>query len=347
MGMRGAPIVIFGLLLAATMTGCATEKKKEEVNLFWPLPPDPPRIKYVKSFSDSKEVLPPKGFFKKAISFFFGEDEKPKLIHPYGLSVGAQGKIFITDTELQVVHLFDYSAQVYRQFFRIPGGRLTSPVGIAVDSEHNLYVSDSELGRIFQYKTSGAFVKVWETPFKRPTGIAIDQERKVLYVVDTAEHHVLVFNLNGEKVSEFGKRGDGEGEFNFPTHIAVNPGNGDVYVSDSMNFRIEQFTSQGKFIKQIGSSGYHIGNFSKLKGIAVDSRGLIYAVDGLYDTVQIFNEKGEFLLNFGKAGNHEGEFWLPAGIAVFQDSIYVADSYNQRVQVFQLIDPSDPNGVLK
>jgi hypothetical protein len=49
-------------------------------------------------------------------------------------------------------------------------------------------------------------------------------------------------------------------------------------------------------------------------------------------------------MNFGKAGNHEGEFWLPGGIAVSGGTIYVADSYNKRVQVFQLIDVSNVNG---
>jgi DNA-binding beta-propeller fold protein YncE len=111
-----------------------------------------------------------------------------------------------------------------------------------------------------------------------------------------------------------------------------------------MNFRIEQFSPAGKFIRQIGSSGSHVGNFSKLKGIAVDERGIIYAVDGLYDTVEMFNSEGKFLMNFGKAGNHEGEFWLPGGIAVSGGTIYVADSYNKRVQVFQLIDVSNVNG---
>lgn len=331
--------------MVVALVGCATEKKKEEVNLSWPLPPDPPRVKYLKSISDAKEVLPPKSFFKKAVSFLFGEEAEPHLVRPYGLFIGTQDKIWIADPELQVVHLFDFHTHHYRQFFKIPGGRLKSPIGVVADSEDNIYVTDSELGHLFQYSLSGGFVKMWESRFTRPTGLSIDLRRKVLYLVDTGEHHILAFNLKGEKLFEFGKRGDGDGEFNFPTHIAVSPVNGDLFISDSMNFRIEQFTSEGKFIRHIGSAGSLIGSFSKLKGISVDSRGIIYTVDGLYDTVQMFNDKGEFLMNFGKAGNHEGEFWLPTGIATSGETIYVADSYNQRVELFQLINASDPEGV--
>ena len=243
-----------------------------------------------------------------------------------------------------MVHLFDFSEKKYRQIFKISGERLRNPIGIAVDSENNIYVSDSELKRVFQFNSGGLFLKAWETPFTRPTGVAFDKQRNVLYVVDTAEHHVIAFNLRGEKLFEFGKRGVGEGEFNYPTQIAVSPVNGDIFVADVMNFRIEQFTSDGKFIRQIGSAGSRIGSFSKIKGISVDSRGIIYAVDGLYDTVEMFNQQGELLMNFGRAGNHEGEFWLPGGIAVSQDMIYVADSYNKRVQVFQLINASDSAG---
>ena len=346
MGMKMTFLSILSFFIVINLVGCATEKK-EVVNITWPLPPDPPRVRYVKSIAEAREVLPPRSFFKKAVSFLFGEAESPRLMHPYGLFIGNPEKIFVTDTELQVVHLFDFSNKTYRQIFKVPGGGLRSPIGVVMDSEGNVYISDSELGRIFQYNAAGIFSKTWSIQFTRPTGISINFKRMILYVVDTAEHHIVALNLKGEKLFEFGKRGAGEGEFNFPTHIAVSPVNGDVYVADSMNFRIEQFSPEGKFIKQIGSSGSRIGSFSKLKGISVDLRGIIYAVDGLYDTVQMFNSKGEFLMNFGKAGSKEGEFWLPAGIAVDQDLIYVADSYNKRIQLFQLIDASQPNGASK
>lgn len=337
-------LTLSSLLVAVSLAGCATEKKKEAVNISWPLPPDPPRVRYIRSIVDAKEVLPPKGFFKRAVSFLFGEEISPRLIRPYGLFVENQEKIWVTDMELQVVHLFDYSEKKYRQIFKLSAERLRSPVGIAVDAEKMTYVTDSELRRVFQFGSGGQFVKAWETLFLRPTGIAIDRQRKVLYVVDTGAHHVGAYSLKGEKLFEFGKRGEGEGEFNFPTHVAVHPVTGDIYVADSMNFRIERFTPDGKFIRHLGSAGERVGSFSKLKGISVDTHGIVYAVDGLYDTVEMFNDKGEFLMNFGRAGNHEGEFWLPGGIAVSQDQIYVSDSYNQRVQVFQLINAAEADG---
>ena len=59
-------------------------------------------------------------------------------------------------------------------------------------------------------------------------------------------------------------------------------------------------------------------------------------VDGLFDNIQIFDRSGRLLLNWGEAGTEAGEFWLPNGIVISPENrIYVADTYNRRIQVFQ------------
>ena len=56
-------------------------------------------------------------------------------------------------------------------------------------------------------------------------------------------------------------------------------------------------------------------------------------------------EKAGSCSNLGSAGSEEGSFWLPAGIAADeQDRIYVADTYNHRVQVFQFLGEPAENG---
>ena len=74
------------------------------------------------------------------------------------------------------------------------------------------------------------------------------------------------------------------------------------------------------------------------KGVAVDNAGVIYVVDGLFDNIQLFNGKGDFLLTVGGRGNGHGEFWLPSGIFLDDhDKLYVCDTYNKRLQVFQIM----------
>ena len=70
-------------------------------------------------------------------------------------------------------------------------------------------------------------------------------------------------------------------------------------------------------------------------------RDSLYVVDALFDGVQIFDREGALLLGFGSGGRAPGEFWLPTGAFIDpRDQIYVADSYNQRVQVFELVGRS-------
>jgi hypothetical protein len=42
-------------------------------------------------------------------------------------------------------------------------------------------------------------------------------------------------------------------------------------------------------------------------------------------------------LAFGHKGGQAGEFLMPTGVTIFDDRIYVADSLNRRVQVFQYV----------
>jgi hypothetical protein len=72
--------------------------------------------------------------------------------------------------------------------------------------------------------------------------------------------------------------------------------------------------------------------------VATDSFGHIYIVDAHFNALQIFDQTGAFLLSLGALGRDRGEFWLPAGIFIDEDDhIYVADSYNRRVQVFRYV----------
>jgi DNA-binding beta-propeller fold protein YncE len=46
-------------------------------------------------------------------------------------------------------------------------------------------------------------------------------------------------------------------------------------------------------------------------------------------------------LAIGQEGSGLGEFWLPAGVYIDDNNrIYVADSFNKRIQVFELLEVS-------
>lgn len=324
------------------LIACAEAPVEKRPTIFWPEPPDPPKITFVQNLTQPKDVGVKPSWFMRVIHFLFGEKEPPYLIRPSGVTVDEEGGVYIGDTGLQAVHYFNAKNHEYRQYFRLPEpyGRLKNPIGVAVDGSKRLYVADADFNRVFVYDPEGESVRVIgrDEEMERISGIAVDRSRERLYVVDTMGHRVLVYNFMGEKKGEIGKRGTGNGELNYPTYAAVDEA-GRLYISDSLNFRVQVFDSDGEFQSQIGSLGATLGQFSRPKGIAVDRANHLYVVDTLYDNVQIFNSSGELLLHFGRSGIEPGFFWLPAGIAVDREGkIYVADSYNQRVQVFQLLE---------
>jgi sugar lactone lactonase YvrE len=74
----------------------------------------------------------------------------------------------------------------------------------------------------------------------------------------------------------------------------------------------------------------------------VDSEGHIWVSDGVRNSVQIFDRAGKLLLIFGRNGIGAGEFDVPAGLYLdSKDRLYVADSYNYRVQMFQYLQETN------
>jgi sugar lactone lactonase YvrE len=69
--------------------------------------------------------------------------------------------------------------------------------------------------------------------------------------------------------------------------------------------------------------------------VGIDSENHIYVVDSELGLVQVFDRRGRLLYRFGN-GTNFGRFLLPAGLCIDRhDRVYLVDSYNRRVQVFQ------------
>ncbi len=90
----------------------------------------------------------------------------------------------------------------------------------------------------------------------------------------------------------------------------------------------------GDFIAQIGSSGAGAGQLDAPSGAAVDSAGNVYVTDTANARVEVFSRDGQFLRAWGSLGSANGQLDGPTGIAVCEPTVFVADTNNNRVQVF-------------
>lgn len=308
-------------------------------SLVWPPPPEKPRIQYLYSISKPEDIGISQSFFEKMLGIIRGEKPPRQMVRPHGIYYGRNEVLYVTDPGSQLVHIFDIKNRRYEQIKKYGKKNLLSPIGVVMDEAGLLYVSDSILKRVFVFGPKGESIREigGEDWFTRPTGIAIHPLLRRLYVVDTIGHSIQAFDLKGNFLFSFGKRGKEKGEFNFPTSLWIDQ-KGNLYVNDSLNFRIQIFEPDGKFLHLLGKHGDGMGEFSNPKGIALDTEGHIYVTDAIFDAIQIFDKEGRLLLYFGEAGQGPGKFWIPSSIFIDQKNrIFVSDSYNQRVQVFKFL----------
>lgn len=196
------------------------------------------------------------------------------------------------------------------------------------------------------------FAFTWGEPgdgpgqFDAPEGVAVDSTGRV-FVADTNNHRVQVFDPDGEFIGQWGSFCDlesnegcesetGHGQFNAPEGIAYSPVTGVVYVTDSGNGRIQVFEPNGSFRFAWGGSGSEAGQFNLPVGVTVDGSGRVYVADVLNHRVQVFNPVGDFVRQWGSEGSGTGRFRFPADVAFHDRRVYVTDNGNHRVQVFSM-----------
>lgn len=324
-------------VLAGSATGplLAAKPATNAPALVWPAPPDQPRIAYVRSLQGPPDFGIQRSVWGKFAHWLTGSTPaNGQFIKPFGLAFDEQDNLCFTDTGANTVSYFDRSQKKLHRWEQVGEIRFASPVAVAKRGPV-IYVADSARGSVIRFDEQGKLLTEIKAGLQRPAGLTLVSNR--LFVVDSQAQAVLMFDLQGLPLGQFGARGTGDGEFNFPTHIGADAA-GHLFVVDSMNGRIQVFDFQGRFLRKMGSLGDVPGRFSRPKGVAIDRHGNLYVLDASFDNVQLFDEQGRLLMALGQPGDQPGEFWLPNGIAInAANEIFIADSYNRRIQVFKLI----------
>ena len=371
---RGAGILMLVLLLAGALvvpTAVRADKKKKPdaapqpaaaqkpqfdiSKLVWPSPPSIARVRYLNYFAGMKFDTSPEATKQKQGWMDRLAGTKPQedkvnvknfpfqLIGPYGIAFDSKGLVYVADQRVGAIFIFNTETrdvQLIRNGFEAHFGWIN---GLAIDDDDRIFVSDAKLHRVLVFNTKHEVEAQITDKLIDPVGLAIDTENRLLYVVDTQQDQVIVFD--SDSLKELRRIGTGgknhwlttPGDFGGPQGIALDK-DGNVYVTDTMNNRVEIFDAEGKFISLFGRHCDGPGCFARPKGIAVDADGHIWVADEMNDTLQAFNTEGQLLTYLGGHGHYPGQFEALVGVAIDkQNRIFTTEQYPGRMQMFRYV----------
>ena len=159
-----------------------------------------------------------------------------------------------------------------------------------------------------------------------PVDVLASKLNNYLYVSDNDNHKIKVYNQSGAFEFEWGKFGEGPGEFRYPGILAINEYN-EVFVVDVLNTRVQKFDPFGNFIAEIGSWGVLPGKLFRPKGVAVDKKNRVFVTDSYMGVIQVFSDLGRFIGVICE-NNKNMKFVTPVGIII--------DNKRERLQVVEM-----------
>jgi sugar lactone lactonase YvrE len=239
-----------------------------------------------------------------AVFVFDPETRKAELIknkeHAHfmriiGLAMDDNDRLFVSDPGLKHILVFDAT---HKAEDVITDG-MTEPANMTIDKENRLlYVSDIAQDQVLVYDADTLKLKrkmgttghnhELTTPgdFAKPSGLALDEDGN-LYVCDTLNNRIEVFDADGKFISTYGKNGDGPGYFARPKGVAIDS-DGHIWVADGMQDRVQVFTKDWQLCITFGGHGLMPGQFQGLVSIFADSKNRVFTSEIYPGRVQQF-----------------------------------------------------------
>jgi sugar lactone lactonase YvrE len=274
----------------------------------------------------------------------YGPSAAEQMKSPSSVAVGPNGDIYVTDPTRSRVLVFSADGtpkgMLKSETPSIHTGSFVRPEAIDVAENGDIFIADSQAKKVIVFNRNKEFVR--EYP--------VDQMARGVYVADSKVYvldvgKVIVFDLEGKRISEFGTRGKAPGQIDAYQGIVAKDGT--IFIADSYNKRIQAFDESGTLVwarpgtettATGGDSGWDLP-----QDLTFNGRGELVVVDAFaFDLTVVDPKTGSRLKSYGTFGRADGEFFYPTSVAydARRDWFVVADTQNNRVQVVRMPDSS-------
>jgi hypothetical protein len=197
------------------------------------------------------------------------------------------------------------------------------------------YLTTFSSAKDFEKKKSKFFKFIVGEKEERPRqqirkAYGVDIYDGIIYVCDIGAGVVVTINLKTRKFGYLGEKGSGK--LLKPFNLFIDREKKLVYVADINRRQVICFTLNGKALQFYGTKG----QFSK--PVDVDHYGdKLFVCDvGKHQVVVIDKKEGKTLYTIGEPGSNEGQLFHPTNICIRHNHLYVSDTTNFRVQIFDL-----------
>ena len=256
-------------------------------------------------------------------------------VKPLFIAVDDNGELFVTEEYHNRYRVLDAQGKAVLTVGskgKPPFEAEVGPTGIATDGRGNVYIASAH--KVQKFNRFGEVIKSTgrkgenDGEFNLPWGIRYHNHQ--VYVCDSYNGRVQVFDSNLDHIQSFGTHGDGPGQLNDPRDIDFDC-QGNCYVVDYKKDQILVFNEDGQYLHPFDQGRQGKSKLKDPEGICVCG-GYVYVTEWRNNRVSVFRTSGEFIYSFEKKGS---ELHNPFGIAVDQDGfVFVCDTGNSRIQVF-------------
>jgi tripartite motif-containing protein 71 len=267
----------------------------------------------------------------------------PGFAQAFGVTVGSDGTVYGIDRLNQRIERFNSSGGFMNAaaFRGVGVDAFSWPEDAAVAPDGTLWVVDTRNARLEHWPADLSETGVTDIGSKGagvgqlnyPEGLSVASDG-VVWVADSNNNRVESYTPSSGKFAVYGSVGTGTCQFNHPEAVSVTAA-GKVYVADTLNNRVVEMTVSGGACT--GFTATYATGLDGPQGIAVGTDGTVWVADSGNDRIV---HLGATLANlgdgFGGSGDTNLEFNDPHSLAVFGTILYVADTYNNRIQEYNI-----------